>query len=182
MNDQEPTSNIGLVCDEHAPKPGLFKNFPAEYFIGLHVKLGFPSKEGPLEHMWVKVEWYDEATCELKGKLDNDPVYDVGYQCNDDLAFEVDEIEAVHEGPPYQEIDLKKVHTRQLISWLRKARATGGWYTPGDHKDPHARGATIEQLKAELATREHIPNKKESKEQRQEAAKRPQKKVLKYKR
>lgn len=181
MGDQEPISNIGVVCENHAPKPGKFTHIPDPYFIGLHVKLGFGSKQGPVEHMWVKVEQYNRDTGELEGTLANDPVLDVGYQCGDWLAFEVDEIEAVNEGPEYRQIDLKKVPTRQLLTWLRKARAVGGWYTPGDHKDPHSRGATINQLKAELSTREHVPNKRESKELRQAAAKRPQKKVLKHK-
>lgn len=65
---------------------------------------------------------------------------------------------------------LKTAHTRKLLGWLRRARACGnGSYSPCDQ----APGTfiSIEALKAELATREHIPNKAEAKAKRQAAAK-----------
>ena len=64
---------------------------------------------------------------------------------------------------------LKRAHTRQLLNWLRAARACGGSYSPCEE----ATGTflSISDLKAELATREHIPNKAESKALRQAAAK-----------
>lgn len=56
---------------------------------------------------------------------------------------------------------LKESHTRQLLGMLKSARAAGGGY-----------GAfTIEELKNELKTREHIPNKIEAKKIRQLKAK-----------
>lgn len=63
---------------------------------------------------------------------------------------------------------LGPVHTRQLLDYLKHARACGGWYSPWDGST----GYTIEELKAELATREHVPNKAEAKRIRQDKAKR----------
>lgn len=65
---------------------------------------------------------------------------------------------------------LKNAHTRQLLNWLRGARACGGSYSPCD--EAPGTFLSIEALKAELATREHIPNKAESRAIRQAAAKR----------
>lgn len=59
-------------------------------------------------------------------------------------------------------------HTRVLLDYLKHARACGGWYSPWDSDT----GYTIEELKAELATRPHVPNKAEAKRIRQEKAKR----------
>jgi len=63
---------------------------------------------------------------------------------------------------------LKNAHTRQLLKWLKRARH-GGLYSPCEQ----APGTflSIEEIKAELATREHIPNKAEAKTKRQAAAK-----------
>lgn len=63
--------------------------------------------------------------------------------------------------------DLKKYHTKVLLYMLNISRKCGGWYSIcgyGGH------GYTTEQLKIELATREHIPNKLESRRIRQRAA------------
>lgn len=63
---------------------------------------------------------------------------------------------------------IKTFSTRQLLGFLDSARACGIGY------DPTECGCyflTIEQLKEELATREHIPNKRESKIIRQNRAK-----------
>lgn len=99
----EPIFNVGLVCKDHAPKPGKFKdNKPAD-FVGKIVKLGFPatnplSQKETLEHMWVRVDslvqpgTYDSGE-ELVGTLDNDPILDCEYACGDEVAFKVEEIE-----------------------------------------------------------------------------------------
>jgi hypothetical protein len=57
-------------------------------------------------------------------------------------------------------LQLRNQHTRELLDWLKHARACGGFYIPCD---PASGGPeyTIEELKAELATREHIPSKQE---------------------
>jgi hypothetical protein len=55
---------------------------------------------------------------------------------------------------------LKETHTKVLLQYLKHARACGGCYSPWEYGD----GITIEQIKEELALREHVPNKKESKE------------------
>lgn len=64
---------------------------------------------------------------------------------------------------------LKNAHTRQLLPWLRRARACGGSYSPCEQAP--GTHLTITALKAELATREHVPNKAESRALRQAAAK-----------
>jgi len=58
-------------------------------------------------------------------------------------------------------------HTKQLLQLKRSAHRCGGYY------DPTETGGCcidIEEIKEVLATREHIPNKKESKIIRQQAA------------
>lgn len=50
---------------------------------------------------------------------------------------------------------LKKAATRQVLALLNTVRAYGNW--PDDFYS-----FTVEELKAELATREHVPNKKEA--------------------
>lgn len=92
----ESLSNIGLVCPECASQPGKYTGQPPAIFLGKHVKLGFKTEDGEkTEHMWVKVTALDPNGKELHGILDNDPIYDVGYDCGDLLAFAVDEIEDV---------------------------------------------------------------------------------------
>lgn len=56
---------------------------------------------------------------------------------------------------------LKTQHTRELMG-LRKSiyRCKGSYDVSDNHQ---GMTVTLEQLKAELATREHIPNKKEGK-------------------
>lgn len=57
---------------------------------------------------------------------------------------------------------LKETHTKVLLKDLEHARACGGRYSPWHPSSIEP--FTIEELKAELALREHVPNKKESKE------------------
>lgn len=65
--------------------------------------------------------------------------------------------------PPASELP-----TRQLLAYLKLARKMGGWYSP---IGPNSRfGYNTEQLKAELATREHVPNKIEAAAARKLAA------------
>jgi len=72
---------------------------------------------------------------------------------------------------------LKDLHTKVLMGLMSEARsyqydridprfASKDWVICGNenHKD----GYTLEQIKAELNTREHIPNKKEAKKLRRE--------------
>jgi hypothetical protein len=97
QNDQEPTSNIGLVCPEHAPKPGKYTGQDPSSFLNKFVKLGFIAKspQYKTEHMWVRVERLGTHGTQLEGVLNNDPVMDVGYDCGDGVGFDVDEIEDV---------------------------------------------------------------------------------------
>ena len=63
---------------------------------------------------------------------------------------------------------LKATHTRELKQMLDSARACGGWYSPSG--DSSGWGYTFADLKAEMDTREHLPNKKEGKELRRAAS------------
>jgi len=63
--------------------------------------------------------------------------------------------------------NLTKVHTKKLLKYLEQARACGGSYTPNDWQTVY----TVEELKKELATREHVPNKDECRKLRQQCAK-----------
>ena len=61
---------------------------------------------------------------------------------------------------------LKKTPTRQLMTWRDKTYRNGGVY------DPDGNGAlSVEEILAELNTREHVPNKTEAKAIRQARAK-----------
>ena len=64
---------------------------------------------------------------------------------------------------------LKGLHTRQLLAHLQKCRVFHGRYDVLEN-DYSGWEVTTEQVKAELATREHIPNKIEAKAIRQERA------------
>ena len=66
-------------------------------------------------------------------------------------------------------MNLSKIPTRRLLNYLNHARACGGSY---DITNNHCSDmvVSIDELKAELVTREHIPNKKEAKKIRQEKA------------
>lgn len=56
---------------------------------------------------------------------------------------------------------IKAAHTKQLLKWIDAARRCGGSYSPVDSSS--AFQLTFEALKAELDTREHVPNKVENK-------------------
>ena len=58
-------------------------------------------------------------------------------------------------------IDLAILSTGQLLSYLQAARRCGGHYSPYESGGP---SITIEEIKAELATRPHIPNRAERKQ------------------
>lgn len=98
---KEPLSNIGMVCDEHAPKPGKYLGQDPKTFLGKICKLGFPgihpiSGRESLEHMWVSVDRITEKG-ELQGRLKNDPIFlfDPPLEHGDGIGFTVDEIEDV---------------------------------------------------------------------------------------
>jgi hypothetical protein len=65
---------------------------------------------------------------------------------------------------PRKRFNLKKVETRKLMQYLSIARIHG-YFEVGNFPD-----VSIDELKAELATREHIPNKQEARKIRQEKA------------
>ncbi len=68
---------------------------------------------------------------------------------------------------PDRRPSLKKFHTRQLLDIIDHCRACGGIYQPYDMGVYYE----FEEIKSELDTREHIPNKQEAKRIRQEKAK-----------
>ena len=59
---------------------------------------------------------------------------------------------------------LQETHTRILLEYLSHARKCGGWFSPFDNNV----GFTTTEIKEELSTREHIPNKQEAKLIRQQ--------------
>ncbi len=63
---------------------------------------------------------------------------------------------------------LEKHHTRELIQMMNGARKTGGFYRPFEWSQDEY---SVDDVKEVLATREHIPNKKEAKVLRRAAAK-----------
>lgn len=63
-------------------------------------------------------------------------------------------------------LHLSKQHTKVLLKWLEKARSCG----VHGHRD-HGYCYSVEEIKKELAKREHVPNKAEAKKLRQELAK-----------
>lgn len=66
---------------------------------------------------------------------------------------------------------IKKLHTKQLMKLLNNTRGYWSDDKAEIYVDGHRFEFTREELKVELATREHIPNKKENKKKRQEMAK-----------
>lgn len=62
---------------------------------------------------------------------------------------------------------LKDKHTRELLALLQNTRASQG----DEMLELHYVGYTSAEIKTELATREHIPNKQEAKALRQTKAK-----------
>jgi hypothetical protein len=95
---------LGTGLRAPAPKPGKFRGHDPKEFLGKFVKLCFPVKDprpgGKVdsEHMWVKVLREYEGDEDLVGELNNDPVFVCEYQCGDQLAFKVEEIEEVVDG------------------------------------------------------------------------------------
>jgi hypothetical protein len=71
--------------------------------------------------------------------------------------------------------DLPALHARQLLALLRRLRAAQSnqqdYAGASVEQAEHQFGAAIAAVKAELATRPHIPNKQEAKALRQAAAK-----------
>lgn len=72
---------------------------------------------------------------------------------------------------------LKTLHTKELLDLLQSARECNGAYNPF-YDDGYAlegsKWYTIDEIKSELSTREHIPNKAEAKRIRQEKHKQKQ--------
>lgn len=73
-------------------------------------------------------------------------------------------------GPMSQE-QIKKAHTRQLLKELRNTYSWGRLHY-WEESDWNQLRCYRQELKEELATREHIPSKKESKRNRKERIKR----------
>lgn len=93
---REPLSNIGMVCDAHAPKPRPELVKKAESLVGKFVKKGFatglPKGEPQVEHMWVDVQRVEGE--ELVGLLNNDPLV-VPLRCGDTVRVKLSEVEDV---------------------------------------------------------------------------------------
>lgn len=69
---------------------------------------------------------------------------------------------------------LKTLHTKELLGLLQSARKCGGGYNlfyDSGYAFEGSKWYTIDEIKEELATREHVPNKSERRKIRQEKAK-----------
>lgn len=75
----------------------------------------------------------------------------------------------IKESESYIISDLEKLYTKQLINKLREVNLCGSEYDSESKKENLDR--YIKSIKQVLSTREHIPNKIESKKIRQEKAK-----------
>ncbi len=65
--------------------------------------------------------------------------------------------------------EIRSTPTRLLLKWLDLTRRFGGWYSPCQKSERHY-GFHADDIRAELATREHVPNKTEARERRRSAA------------
>ncbi len=88
---KEPLCNIRVLHKDCAPEPGKYVGKKPEEFLNKFVKLKFPSPQGP-EYMWVIVNAIGTQGTDLEGTLDNDPIYDVGFECGDYIGFDISEI------------------------------------------------------------------------------------------
>jgi hypothetical protein len=113
----EALTNMGFVCAKHSPRPNpKFKKIPLKKFYGKLVKLGFKVSvelrkeiktfmqenglkgEPPTkEHMWVRVLGPGEKK-ELRGQLDNTPVFALDWDLESLLEFSRAEIEKFFDG------------------------------------------------------------------------------------
>lgn len=91
----ESPNNIGFVCAEHASKPITLTDEQISKLVGTYVKVGFPEKapSNHVEHMWIFVEALLEGDTKFTGKLDNDPVLDVGVAYGDVITRPISDIE-----------------------------------------------------------------------------------------
>jgi len=106
--------------------------------------------------------------------VDNKWVKGCGYQSADDLTRHI--VGKIIAGPPKEQkpepkivthdVDLTKIHTRRLLKMLRTK-----YYGETSDLDDLVEGPSYYEIKAELAKREHIPNKVEARKARQEKAK-----------
>jgi uncharacterized protein YegJ (DUF2314 family) len=90
----EPLSNMFITCHEHSLKPNSdLHNFPIEEYIGKLVKIMFQERGTQRrEHMWVAVTaCFDSKT--LVGRLENEPILDVGFYHGEIVTFAITEIE-----------------------------------------------------------------------------------------
>lgn len=93
---RESPSNVGLVCPAHAPTAGKYVGQSPSNFIGNFVKVAFKCRTTErLEHLWVVVTEVEGADG-LRGKVNNDPVLDVGVKDGDEVVFTVAQIEDVY--------------------------------------------------------------------------------------
>jgi hypothetical protein len=97
MTNNHP--NIEVMCEDHAPRPQeRFAALPPSFFRNKWIKLAFvvQDESSPFthEHMWVEVlDVLDNDA--LFGRIDNIPICDIGFDCDDTLIFAHTDVEAV---------------------------------------------------------------------------------------
>ena len=95
MSREDP-KNIYFTCPEHSAKPDRrYLNWRLEHFLGRHVKKSFNDNKGQTEHLWIKIFKIDGG--KLVGKVDNDPVFDIGIRFGNIVRVDRSEIEEVFE-------------------------------------------------------------------------------------
>ncbi len=93
---RESGSNIGLVCPEHAPQPGKYAGRDPKDFMGNYVKVALQERgTDRKERLWVVIDGIEDG--KLTGLINNDPVLDIGYKCDDRITISVGDIIEVFE-------------------------------------------------------------------------------------
>jgi translation initiation factor IF-1 len=95
---EDPNSNIGFVCSEHAPRADpIYATKAPKFFLRKYVKTAFegqrPNGTKTLEHMWVKVECIEDGR--LLGRLNNAPRLKMGLEVGDRVLVRLTDIEEV---------------------------------------------------------------------------------------
>jgi hypothetical protein len=101
--DSEPLENIVAICSKCVEKKcaGGFTNTSHNELIGKFAKLAFPTSQKPaeipsnihwpnFERMWVKIS--SSVDGELRGTLDNDPIFVFDLENGSEIGFTANEI------------------------------------------------------------------------------------------
>ena len=91
----EHASNVYLTCGQHSSRPNpALHNLRPEQYVGSFVKLRFATVNDVVdaEHLWLEVIG-TRPDNRLVGRVDNTPVAQVQVALNDEVVFEITDIE-----------------------------------------------------------------------------------------